>query len=117
MEVVMHPLFVAPLASVLTWLVCRWWYRGQVRALEGAQSREALEPDAHREARESDAMSSPPPPGGGAGDGAPLRLTSLGGRPVLPFLDTSPLSHFAEPEPDLFGHVAATGVGDRPYLN
>jgi len=47
-----------------------------------------------------------------------LRLRSFGGAPVLPFLDTSPLTHL--PEPDLFGHRADLEVPratDRPYLN
>jgi hypothetical protein len=47
-----------------------------------------------------------------------LRLGSLGGAPVLPFLDTSPLTHLAEP--DLFGHLVELEPPrsvDRPYLN
>ena len=120
MEVVMHPLFLVPLATVVTWIVCRWWYRGQLRALENPLPSEGPATDAYREDRKSDEVPFPPWPSGVAGNAAALRLSSLGGGPVLPFLDTSPLSHFAEPEPDLFAHVGELGVrgaGDRPYLN
>ena len=120
MEVVMHPLFLVPLASLVTWIACRWWYRGQLRALEGSLPIEEPEADADLEDPKSDAVAWTTWPSGGAANPAALRLSSLGGGPVLPFLDTSPLSHLAEPEPDLFAHVAesgAKGVGHRQYLN
>jgi len=106
----------------VTWAACRWWYGGQVRALQRALSSEASDEDGHGADREPDFMPSEPS-SRSAGNPRALRLTSLGGRPVLPFLETSPLSHLAEPEPepDLFAHFAessgTTGAGDRPYLN
>jgi len=45
MEVVMHSLFLVPLASLVTWIACRWWYRGQLRALEGSLPIEEPEAD------------------------------------------------------------------------
>ena len=110
----MHPLFLIPLASVATWAACHWWYGRQVRALK-----RSLSNDTSEDARQDDQVWTVlPPPLSGAGDALALRLTSLGGRPVLPFLDTSPLSHLAEP--DLFATIAdleTPGAADRPYLN
>jgi len=90
-------------------------------ALERSLSVEEPEADADRQDPKSDAVPwTTWPSAGAANPAAALRLSSLGGGPVLPFLDTSPLSHLAEPEPDLFAHIADSGAkcsGDRPYLN
>ena len=118
-EVVMHPLFLIALASLVTWAACRWWYGTRLRALRCALTGELPNEDAHPNGWESN-FAAAAQPAGGAEHTHTLRLSSLGGTPVLPFLDTSPLSHLAMPEPDLFAHLAesgTTGAADRPYLN
>lgn len=116
MDVFTHPLFLALVPSLLTWGACRWRYRRQVRALEQALSAAQL---AHDEVRADDVRPAASVRARSMAERAlDLRLARLGGASVLPFLDTSPLTHLEEP--DLFGHLAEPDfpiAADRPYLN
>ena len=115
MNVLMHPLLLAALPSLLTWAVCRWWYVRRLRSLEQALSLAQKAEDAA--AKNSSTLASNRARSL-AERALALRLRSFGGAPVLPFLDTSPLTHL--PEPDLFGHRAdleGPRATDRPYLN
>jgi hypothetical protein len=116
MDVFTHPLFLALVPSLMTWGACRWRYRRQLRALEQALSAAQA---SHHDIRAGDGRAAGSVPARSvAGRALDLRLARLGGGSVLPFLDTSPLTHLEEP--DLFGHLAepeVPGAADRPYLN
>jgi len=116
MDVLTHPLFLTLVPSLLTWGACRWRYRRQLRALEEALSAAQVAQDDIR-ARAAGAAASVRSRSM-AERALDLRLARLGGASVLPFLDTSPLTHLEEP--DLFGHLAEPDfpiAADRPYLN
>jgi hypothetical protein len=116
MNVLMHPLFLAAVPSLLTWGACRWWYLRQLRSLQQALSAAHAAQDALPAGSSSTVAANRARTL--AERALALRLGSLGGAPVLPFLDTSPLTHLAEP--DLFGHLVELEPPrsvDRPYLN
>jgi hypothetical protein len=86
MVVITHPLFLIALSSFVTWLVCRWWYGRKTRPCERIATVEGL----------PDGKSVGPLPSE-AEPADVLRVATLGGAPVRPFLDTAPLSHLSEP--------------------
>ena len=83
MSVIAHPLFLVPLSAFLTWLVCRWWY---------GRSAERKTEDEQRVELPTEQIGASPD----AEPGEVLRVASLGGAPVRPFLDTAPLTHVEE---------------------
>jgi hypothetical protein len=86
MSVITLPLLLVALSSFVTWLICRWWY---------GRSAERKTEDEQRPELPTNRISASSPD---AEPGDVLRVASLGGAPVRPFLDTAPLTH-EEPDP------------------
>lgn len=101
-----HPLFVILATALLTALLCRWWYRRRLRALEREMARALAQLDAPSlESRREPFMETVPAivpgePTRAADPSEALRRLSeesADDYPSVPFVDTSPFTHQQDP--------------------
>ena len=94
MSVIANPLFLIVLSSLVTWLACRWWYGRKTRFAEPPKAR--VEEPSRLDLPVAKSVGTPSPK---ADLEDVLRVASLGGAPLRPFLDTAPLTHVPETGP------------------